>query len=906
VGAKPAGKGAIYPSQYETEAVLRDGSGMLLRPIRRDDADAWLAFLSRLSTHTRYLRFHYIPHPMTREDAERYCTVDYENTFALVAEVIQGEKRDIVAIGRYYRLPGRSAAEVAFVIEDAYQQKGLGTKLMEQLAAVARDHGITTFEADVLAENEPMMSVFRDYGYHVTSRLDEDVYHVAFPLARTAAVVRREAARERAATIASLKPILSPGSVAVIGAARHPGTIGNLLMQCLLGSGYSGTVYPVNPNASAVMSVRAYPSVLDVPGEVDMAIVAVPAPLVARVVDDCARKDVRAVVVISDGFKERGEEGAAREKALRDIVFGHGMRLVGPNCMGVINTDPRVSMNATFSPVFPPRGNIAFLSQSGAMGLTILEYARNLNMGISTFLSVGNRADVSSNDLLQYWETDAATDVILLYMESFGNPRRFSRIARRVSARKPIVAVKSGSTPAGSRAASSHTGALATSDVASEELFRRAGIIRVNAMEELFDAAALLSTQPLPPGRRLAIVTNGGGPGIMAADAAFRNGLELPEPDAATVEALKSVVQRDIRIGNPLDTTAGATAAEYDGILRALSVDKGVDAVLAIFIPPVVTDTRDIEETIRKMAPLFWRQGKPLLACFLGQRGFKARLGSRGRYVPCYPFPEEAVLALARAADYAEMKKRPRGRVPRFRGLDRPCAQGMVQQAMTRSADRPLWMTAGEVAALLRCYGINYVTTATARTPDEAAELAGKAGFPVAVKLDSATITHKSDVGGVALDLKTADEVRRAFADIKTRLEKMGRGGEMAGVTVQPMVKGGLEAIVGVTQDPTFGPLIMFGSGGIYAELMKDVVIRLHPLTDIDAREMVGSVKLARLFQGFRGQPPSDTASLEDLLLRLSALVEDIPQVAELDFNPVMVLPKGQGYRVVDARIMLR
>ncbi len=902
----PDDSAAGYPAKYETEAILRDGSSILLRPIRREDADAWLAFLARLSPHTRYLRFHYLPREMTEADAARFVTVDYDNTFALVAEVIKGRQRDIIAVGRYYRLPGRRAAEVAFVIEDVYQRKGLGTKLMEHLAGIARDHGITAFEADVLAENEPMMSVLRDYGFHVTSRLDVDVYHVTFPIAQTATVLKKEEERERVATIASLKPILAPGSVAVIGAARHPGTIGYLLMKCLLESGYSGTVYPVNPNAAAVLSVKSYPSVLDVPGDVEMAIIAVPAVLVARVADECARKGVRALVVISDGFKERGEEGAARESELRDIVFGHGMRLVGPNCMGVVNTDPRVSMNATFSPVFPPPGNTALLSQSGAMGLTILEYARNLNMGISTFVSIGNLADVSAIDLLQYWETDPATAVILLYMESFGDPRRFSRVARRVSARKPIVAVKSGSTPAGSRAASSHTGALATSDVASEELFRRAGIIRVNAMEELFDVAALLSTQPMPPGRRLTIVTNGGGPGIMAADAAYRNGLQLPELSADVLAALKTVVRRDIRLNNPLDTTAGATAAEYDGILRALAADSAVDAVLAIFIPPVVTDTRDIEETIRGVAPLFRRQGKPLLACFLGERGFKARLGSRGRYVPCYPFPEEAVAALARAAEYAELRKRPRGKVPRLRGLKRPCARQTVKEAMMRSAERPLWMAAGDIAALLDCYGINFIETLNARTADEAAALAEKLGFPVAVKLDSATITHKSDVGGVALDLNSSDEVKRAFEDIRAKLAALGRAGEMAGVTVQPMVKGGLEAIAGVTEDPTFGPLIMFGSGGIYAELLKDVVIRLHPLTDIDASEMVGSVKMARLFQGYRGLPPSDTAAVEDLLLRLSAMVEDIPQVAELDLNPVMVLPQGQGYRVVDARIMLR
>jgi acetyl coenzyme A synthetase (ADP forming)-like protein len=895
-----------HPSRYETEAILHDGTSILIRPIRKDDTEQWLAFLSRLSPHSKYLRFFQLPKQMEMEDAIRFCTVDYANAFALVAEVIKEQHKEIVAIGRFYRLPNKPSAEVAFVIEDAYQGKGLGTTLIERLASIARDNGITTFEADVLVENEDMMSVFKDYGFHVTSELDVDVYHVTFPIGETATVLKKEEERERTATVASLRSILFPKSVAVIGASRHPGTIGYLLMQCLLQNGFSGTVYPVNPNAESVMSVKSYPSILDVPGAVELAIIAVPAVLVTKVADECGQKGVHAVVVISDGFRERGPEGASREKELRDVVMGHGMRLVGPNCMGVINTDAATSLNATFSPIYPPRGNVAFLSQSGAMGLTILEYARNLNIGISTFVSVGNRADVSSNDLLQFWEQDPATRVILLYLESFGNTRKFSRIARRVSLKKPIVAVKSGTTQAGSRAASSHTGALATSDVAVDALFRHAGIIRVGAMEELFDVATLLSTQPLPGGRRLVIVTNGGGPGIIAADAAANNGLLLPGLSQETINKLKPAIKRDITLNNPLDMTAGATAEEYYSILRILAADKDSDAVLAIFIPPVVTDTTAIEDTIRHIAPLFWRNGKPLLACFLGNRGFEAKLGSQGKFVPCYPFPEGAVSSLAKVAGYAELRRRPRGKIPQIRGLQRPRARRIIENAITQSTQRPLWMASEDIVGLLKCYGIRFVETMVARNPEEAANMAAKIGFPIAVKLASSTILHKTDVGGVILDLNSEDEVKRAFKSIQAALDKIGRVKEMAGVTVQSMVNEGIEAIVGVTQDPSFGPLIMFGSGGIYAELIKDVALRLHPLTDIDAREMVNSIKMARLFEGSRGLPPSDTQSIEDLLLRLSAMVEDIPQLAELDFNPVKVMPQGEGYCVVDARIMLK
>jgi acetyl coenzyme A synthetase (ADP forming)-like protein len=897
---------ATYPARYETEVLLKDGSRILLRPIKVDDAQSWVQFIGRLSARTKYLRFHHVPGEMGLEDALRFCTVDYRDTFAFVAEVLRGTKPDIVAIGRYYRLPDQHSAEVALAIEDVYQGRGLGTSLLEQLAGVARENGIDRFEADVLAQNEQMMSVFKDYGFHVTSELQTGVYRVSFPIAETPAVVEKKAERETASTLASLRWLLKPQSIAVIGASRHPGTIGYLLLQCLTGGGFTGKVYPVNPNIDSLMSLKAYSSVLAIPGDVDMAVIAVPSRVVAKVADECGHKGVHTLVVISDGFKEIGPEGASREKELRDIALGHGMRIIGPNCMGVINTDPSIKLNATFSSVFPPDGNVAFLSQSGAMGLVVLRYATDLDMGISTFVSVGNRADVSSNDLLEYWEQDPATDVILLYLESFGNPRKFSRIARRVTAKKPVVAVKSGSTQAGSRAAASHTGAMATSDVVSDVLFRRAGIIRVNLMEEMFDVAALLSNQPLPRGRRLVIVTNGGGPGIIAADSAARNGLLLPQPSENMIARLRSVVKRDISFHNPLDTTAGADAEEFRAILQLFADDEGSDAVLSIFIPPVVEHMQDFEASIREVAPRFWNKGKPLLACFLGQRGFKAKLGSSGKFVPSYPFPEEAISALSKAAEYAEMRQKPTGRIPEFGGIKKGEARGIIGKAMTRSTKRPLWMRPQEISRLLACYGIRFIETMVAKTPGGAAAAAAKMGFPVAVKLDSSTITHKSDVGGVVLGLRSNEEVGRAFEEIRTRLEKQGRVNEMQGVVVQKMVNEGLEAIAGVTQDPVFGPLIMFGSGGVYAELIKDVVLRLHPISDLDAEEMIDSIKMASLFKGFRGSPPADVGAIQDLLLRLSALVEDIPNIAELDFNPVKVMPEGKGYYIVDARIMLR
>ncbi len=877
-----------------------------MRPIRQDDAERWLAFFQRLSQQTKYLRFQRDPGEMGPEDALRFCTVDYKNTFALVGEVQREQRREIIAIGRYYRLPDKRSARVAFAIEDAYHGKGIGTRLIEWLANIARDNGIAFFEGDVLAENERMMSVLKDYGFHIDSELRGGVYHVTIPLARSRRVEKKEAERERLSTVASIRHVLAPRSVAVIGASRQPGSLGQLIFQNIMEGGFTGVVYPVNPKADAIMAVKAYPSVLDVPGELDLAIIIVPTPFVARVADECGRKGVRAIIVITDGFRERGPEGAAREEELRDIALGHGMRLVGPNCMGIINTDPEVRLNASFSRIYPPRGNIAFLSQSGAMGLVILEYARDLNMGISGFVSVGNRADISSNDLLQYWEDDPATKVILLYLESFGNPWKFSRIAKRVSARKPIVVVKSGTTLVGSRAASSHTGALATPEVVSDALFRQAGIIRVNSIQELFDVATLLSNQPLPGGKRLFIVTNGGGPGILAADASAQQGLLLPELASETANKLSPLIKRGIRTGNPLDLTGSVTPEEFEGSLRVLAGDDNVDAVLAVFVPAAVVDSTLVEDAIRRVSPLFQRRRKPLLACFMGQRGFKARLGKAGSFVPCYPFPENAVLALAKAIEYRELMSKPRGSVPRIKGIQREKARRIIEAAMSRYKQRPFWLSAEKIVELLNCYGIRIVGTAVAGSADEAASLAAKTGFPVVVKLNSSTITHKTDVGGVVLDLNSEDEVRAAFKAIRDKLAALGRASEMEGVTIQRMIPGGIEIIAGVTQDPTFGPLIMFGLGGIQAELLKDIVLRLHPLTELDAREMVASIKMARLFEGFRGSPPSDVPAAQDLLLRLSAMVEDIPQIAELDFNPVKVMPRGEGYWVVDARISLR
>jgi len=895
-----------YPTEYNVRVVLKDGSVISFRPIKKDDAPEWLNFWHRLSSRSQYLRLHRSPPEMGMEDALRFCTIDYVNTFAFVAEAIEAHQKHIVAIGRYSRLPATpKTAEIAFVIVDAYQEKGIGTKFIEWLATVARKNDIDTFEAYVLPENTEMMSVFQGYGFHMKQILENNVYHISFPLTRTTEVVRAKDARASQATLHSLEHILKPRAVAVIGASNRSGSIGQLVFQSMIQSEFNGVVYPINTNDDAVMSVKAYRSILSVPGEVDLAIVAVPASQVLGVVDECGQKKVKGLIVISDGFREKGEEGAALEREMVDMAFGYGMRIVGPNCMGLINTDPHVKLNATFALTNPAPGNISFISQSGALGLGILEYAKSMNIGFSSFVSVGNRADIASTDLLQYWEQDQATRVILLYLESFDNTDIFSRVSRRISTKKPILAIKGGSTPEGSRASHSHTGAMATSDVVSDALFSEAGIIMVNSIGELFDTAILLASQPVPRGRNVAILTNGGGPGILAADACAHSGLKVPDLSADTLSKIKSVIKRDIHINNPVDLTAGISPEEFEAVLKVLAADPGNDAILTIYVPPAGLDISSVENAISHAAQLVRQNGKPLLSCFVGMSGLKGK-EMEGHFVPYYLFPEEAATALTNAVKYHDLKTKDTGSIPVFKDIEREKSHQLINDILTSSPQRPIWIDNRSMNELFKCYGIHFAETLVAATPEETAEIALKTGFPVVVKLNSATITHKTDVDGVILDIKTPEEVKNAFNQIRSNLAKIGRENEMQGVTVQRQISDGVEVIVGVTEDRMLGHVVMFGLGGIYAELIKDTAIRLHPLTDLNARELINSVKMSQLLKGYRGMPPYDTKALEELLLRISAMVEDIPQITEMDLNPVKVQPDGRGYWVVDARIMIQ
>jgi acetyl coenzyme A synthetase (ADP forming)-like protein len=691
--------------------------------------------------------------------------------------------------------------------------------------------------------------------------------------------------------------LLRPRSVAVIGAGRRPGGVGHAVLRNLVEGGFTGTLHPIHPEASEVLGLRAWPSVRDVPGEVDLAVVAVPPDQVLGVAEQCAEKQVDGLVVLTAGFAETGPEGAAAERELARLARRGGMRLVGPNCLGILNAHPEVRMNATFGPPLPAPGAIGCLSQSGAIGIAVLEHARALGLGVSSFASVGNKADVSGNDFLEYWAEDPATELVLLYLESFGNPRKFSRVARRLARRKPVLAVKSGRSRAGIRAASSHTAALASPDVAVDALFRQAGVIRADSFEELLDVAQVLARQPLPRGRRVAIVGNSGGPGILAADACEAAGLEVAELSPQARERLGEFLPPGASVRNPVDLVASADPARFERALGCVLADPGIDAAIAIFTPTPLARAREVAAALAAVSARC--PAKPLLANFVGMAHPPEELrggGARGG-VPAFAFPESAARALARVADYAAWRARPEGRVPRLRGLQPRRARRAVEAAL---AAQPEGCWLGPLAALelVGAYGIPVARALPAASAEEAERAAAELGGPVALKAASPDLLHKTDAGGVRLGLASPGAAREAFLEMQRAL-----GPRMGGALVQPMLPPGVETLVGVVQEGSFGPLVLFAMGGVLAELWRDRAFRALPLTDLDARELVRSLRGSPLLFGYRGAPACDAAALEELVLRVAALAQDLPELVELDLNPVIASPAGAVAVDVKARL---
>jgi acetate---CoA ligase (ADP-forming) len=887
---------ATYPVHRENDVVLRDGSTVHVRPARPDDAPAMEQLLEGLSDRSRRLRF-FSSFP-NLERAVRWATeVDYQHRYGLVATT--GGDGHLVGHAGWEREPERpERAEVALEIVDAMQSKGLGTILLGQLAEAARDAGVEVLEAEVLPENHLMIKVFRDCGFPVKTHTVPGAVLVEFPASVSPEARERFERREQVAATAAMRTFLAPRSVAVIGASRERGTVPGELFHNLLAAGFHGPVYPVNPRTPVVQSVLAYPSILEVPGPVDLAVVAVPAPLVVEAARACAAKGVRGLVVVSAGFAETGPEGAERQRELLAVCRAAGMRLIGPNCLGVLNTDPEVRLDATFGPIAPRPGRVGFLSQSGALGLAIIDYANTLGLGLSSFVSVGNKADLSSNDLLSYWEQDDRTGLVLLYLESFGNPRKFARIARRVARTKPVLAVKSGRSAAGARATSSHTGALlAASDVTVDALFHQAGVIRADTLEELFDVAALFANQPIPAGRRVGIVTNAGGPGIMCADACDAGGLEVVRLSEELQAKLREGLPAEAALANPVDMLASAPPEHYRRTLELMVTSGEVDAVIVIFIPPLLADPAAVARAVRDAAAT--AGPVPVLSVVMSSADPPPE-DRDGPRLPRYRFPEDAAYALVRAVEYGEWRRRPPGTVPEL-PEGRPDEAAALLAGALAGEPGGRWLGPAEVAQLLACYGLPVAEWRLASSPEEAATAAAELGGPVALKAVAPGLVHKTEAGAVRLGIDGAEAVKAAMADMAEAVAT--RGYPVDGFLIQRMVPDGVELLVGVVHDASFGPVVACGAGGTAVELLKDVAVRITPLTDRDAAEMVRALQTFPLLDGYRGTPRRDVAALEDLLLRVSALVDAHPTIAELDCNPVRVLT--EGVVVVDARVRI-
>jgi acyl-CoA synthetase (NDP forming)/RimJ/RimL family protein N-acetyltransferase len=823
-----------------SDVLLSDGSTVHLRPISPDDAPAIVDFHSRMSDRTRYLRY-FSPYPTIPErDLERYVNVDHRDREAFV--IVSGPR--IMAVGRYERLGSEAPdAEVAFVVEDAHQGRGIGSVLLEHLADAARENGITRFVAEVLPQNGGMLRVFNDSGYQVQRRYADGVVHLNFPIAPTEKSREVQESREHSTEAKSIARLLSPRGIAFYGASASGQGIGAAILGHLRDGGYRGTIVPVHPRATSLAGLRAHQSAAKAAAPIDLALVAVPPHAVAAAVADAAAAGASGLVVVSGGFAETGADGAVAQRGLIETAHAAGMRVVGPNSMGIANTDPSVRMNATLAPVLPAPGRVGFFSQSGALGVALLAEADRRGLGLSSFVSAGNRADVSGNDLLQYWQDDPGTDVVLLYLETFGNPRKFARLARRMSRIKPVVSVASAVRPPGL------AGDLPGPDAnAVTALFARSGVIRVDTVAELFDVGILLAHQPLPAGRRVAVVGNSSALSGLAVAACRVNGLTVAE-------------------GYPRDISPQAGAHQFADVLAAAAVDARVDALVVVFAPPLPGQLPD-EDTdfAAALGDVALAGEKPTVATFL--------LGALPPRVPAYPSVEEAVRALARVAGYADWLRRPPGVLPQLSGVDASAAD-----------------LEGPPSKLLAAYGIDVVRSVGASTVDEVLAAAADVGYPVAVKAAGVALRHRIDLGAVRLALADEDDVRAAYAELSS-----GFGPD---VLVQTMVPPGVACTVDVVEDPAFGPVVGFGLGGVASELLNDVAWRAAPLTDRAAAALVDEPRAAPLLRGYRGSAPVDREALVDLLLRVGRLADEHPRVRSLSLNPV--LARSDGYTVLHA-----
>ena len=875
---------ADYPPHWEADVVLADGGTMHLRPIVAADAGALVALHDRLSAETRRFRFFAVHPALTPAEVEHFTTVDYDERVALVATL----GRKLVAVGRFDRAPGTDVAEVAFLVDDVHQGRGVGSVLLEHLAAIAAERGIHRFEAEVLAENFHMVNVFKAAGYQATRSYEQDVVRLEFSIEQTAASLAVLQSREHRSEARSIERLLTPRSVAVVGAGADPAGLGHIVLTNLLRGGFEGPVYPINSEADHVASVRAYPNVHDVPDDIDVAIVAIPYSDVPDVITQCADKGVRGLVVMSEGDGEAGDSGARPQRELVATARANGMRVIGPNCLGIINTAPGVRLNASLVPALPGRGRAGFFSQSGALGMAILSQVGRRGIGLSSFVSAGNRADVSGNDLLQYWEDDPDTDVVLLYLESFGNSRKFVRLARRVGRTKPIVAVQSGGSVAARLRAVIPAGAV-------DALFVQAGVIRVDTLSQLFDVAALLTSQPLPAGRRVAVVGNSASLGALAADACAGAGLLVGALSAGTEAAVRATLGPAFAVSNPLVLPADTGAEALHRTLAAVLADPSVDSVVAVYAPLVPVAASVIDDVLSTVGT---GVDKPVVSTVVsldGQRGTGPARPPGS--VPMYPSPEDAVAALARTTVYAQWRRRPEGAVPALSDLQPDGARSLVDTALLASP-AGVALDSQQVTGLLGAYGVPVRPNRSVTSLGEALAAAEQLGYPVALKATAEPLRHRPELGSVRLDIASATELTGAFEAITGRL------GGAAELAVQAMVPPGIATVIRMIEDPSLGALVSFGIGGVATDLLGDHAFRVVPMFDVDAAELVRSVRAAPLLFGYRGSPPVDVAALEELLLRVARLADDVPELTELELNPVIAAAAGCSVLRASARLV--
>jgi acyl-CoA synthetase (NDP forming)/RimJ/RimL family protein N-acetyltransferase len=872
-----------YPAWWEADVVLRDGSVAHVRPIVPNDADGVRRFHAGQSAESIYLRFFAPLKMLSDKDVARFTQVDYDWRVALVATLHD----DIIGIARFDRLD-ESTAEVAFHISDAHQGQGVGSVLLEHLAAAAQERGVTKFVADVLPQNRKMIQVFTEAGYEVNYHFDDGVIAVAFTIEPTEQSQAVRMSREHHSEALSVRSALFPESIAVIGASRRVDSIGHQMLANIRAGGFTGRVHAVNIEARHVQGLEAHSRVSEIPDHIDLAVVAVPAGSVQLVIQDCATAGVKTLLVVSAGFAESGESGLQRQEELLRTARGSGMRVIGPNSFGIINSHPDVRLNASLAPELPPAGTLGLFSQSGALGIAVLALAARRNLGISVFASAGNRVDVSGNDFMQYWIDDDDTHAVGLYLESVGNPRKFSRIARQLALRKPVIVVKSAvsayGVPPGHRVRPSNV-----PPAAFDAMLRQAGLIRVENVHQLFDVAQLLVHQPLPRGGRVAIVGNSDALGALTAQACVSWGLEVTH--------------------GPVSLPAAASAAEFSTVLDAAFGDDEVDSVLTCFIPPLVTSDEDVAHAVSESAA---KSGKPCGATFLGMVGVTEALsggdrtgdqagndGSPRRAVPAYAMPEDAVRALAAATRYAQWRAREHGQLVEPTDLDLPAAESLVESVLADAPDGRT-LTPDEARTLLAAYGVSLWLSIPAKSADEAVAAAEELGYPVVIKSISPAMRHQPGQAAMNVDLRTEASVRESFEALSARLSPL----EADTFVVQRMATPGVACVVRTSEDPVFGPVVSFSIAGPPTDLLNDIGYRIPPLSDVDVTDLIDSVKASPLLDGYRGAPVADRVALADLIARVSVLADTNPDVASLEINPVLAHPGGA--EVLGVEIVVR